>query len=419
MTVSAPSTNSTGVASGGLEIWQTATGNRVGQCLLFTNSITTASLSQNGKRLLLLDDYAAQVWDFTAGKPLAQRIWQAEDAEAVMINSSIGGATNRSSATLASLHPTAQLQYFRFGAFNPTGTAVATWQAAVVRVWDAVSGRELFPRIKHPFPVKHVEFSPDGSKLLTCGADGGLNRCEARVWNALTGEPMSPPLKHMDGVLWAAFSPNGLRVATASEDFTASLWEIATGRALARGLKHEDQAASAAFSPDGRWLLTVAGDRTVRVWSADTGDPIAPPQHWAVGAADARFLADNRHIVAFDYAGNVRQWTLTRDDWPISDLGAFASVLTGETLGIADRPASSSSESLHAAWQQLRAKYPSAFTVSPSEVRAWHSFQAELSEGRRQWFAAAFHLNQLISSSPPDPSLLERLDRAQKHLSAP
>jgi WD40 repeat protein len=219
----------------------------------------------------------------------------------------------------------------------------------------------------------------------------------------------------MDGVLWAAFSPDAQRVATASEDFTASVWDIVAGRAPARGLKHEDQVASAAFSPDGRWLVTVAGDRTVRVWSAETGDPIGPPQHWAVGAADARFLTDNRHIVAFDYAGNVRQWTLTRDDWPISDVVAFASVLTGEAPGIADK-LSYSSESIRAAWQQLRAKYPTAFTVSPSEVRAWHLFQAELSEGRRQWFAAAFHLSQLISNAPPDPALLERLDRAKKHL---
>jgi len=50
------------------------------------------------------------------------------------------------------------------------------------------------------------------------------------------------------------------------------------------------------------------------------------------------------------------------------------------------------------------------------EMAAWHEFQANDSENRRQWSAAAFHLERLLSIRPDDRSLVERLTRARRQI---
>lgn len=71
--------------------------------------------------------------------------------------------------------------------FSPEGRRVATYgnrsnsagesQGEVI-VWEVASGKPLFPPLQHPGTMLHVEFSPDGRRLLTACDDG-----KARIWN--------------------------------------------------------------------------------------------------------------------------------------------------------------------------------------------------------------------------------------------
>jgi hypothetical protein len=64
-------------------------------------------------------------------------------------------------------------------------------------------------------------------------------------------------------------------------------------------------------------------------------------------------------------------------------------------------------------WQSARLNQTGEFTVTPSQVRAWRERGAENCEGDRLWFAAAFHLGQLVKERPQDEKLRQRFHRAQ------
>ena len=285
-----------------------------------------------------------------------------------------------------------------------------------MRVWDPATGRDCFSPLQHPVPCTWAEFSPDGSRLVTCGADQGFTRCEAQIWSAATGKPLGAPLQHDDGVLSACFSPDGRRVSTASEDFTAAVWDARTGKRITPALKHDDQVWGTAFSADGKWVATASSDRSARVWSAETGDPLTPPLLHRVPLVDVRFLPDGGHLVTSNGKGTFWKWELPSDPRPVEYLRKLARLLSANAVALAGEPGPPRSESLETLWRSLREQYPAGFAASAHEISRWHECEAEHSEHDKQWFAAAFHLRQLLALQPGDSSLNERLMRAEAHL---
>ena len=93
------------------------------------------------------DGKAAQTWNLISGLPLARQV----------------------------LHP----GVVKSAVFAPSGHQVVTWTPRVVKVWDPTTGRECFAPLTNPVPLEHVEFSPDGSRFATCGAEVEFTKCAA------------------------------------------------------------------------------------------------------------------------------------------------------------------------------------------------------------------------------------------------
>ena len=136
-------------------------------------------------------------------------------------------------------------------------------ESSVAEVWDLARGERL-AQLDHPAAVRWAEWSPDGERVVTACADGGV-----RLWSA-DGQPLGEPLEHGDEVLCATFDPEGLRVATASGDGSACVWNLATRERLPL-VGHAARVVHAAWSPDGARVATTSRDNSVRIWRAADG----------------------------------------------------------------------------------------------------------------------------------------------------
>jgi WD40 repeat protein len=166
-------------------------------------------------------------------------------------------------------------------ALSPDGKILATggferlkdeyddW-AAVVRLWDPLTGKERATLRGHganvidPSPgllgIRSLAFSAD-SKLLASGDQYGL----IKLWDVATGTERSQLRGHKGGVNSLAFSPDGKTLASGGgEEWATSkgseayselkLWDVATGQERA-ALQHKQGVFHAvAFSPDGKTL---------------------------------------------------------------------------------------------------------------------------------------------------------------------
>jgi hypothetical protein len=143
---------------------------------------------------------------------------------------------------------------------------------------------------------------------------------------------------------------------------------------------------------------------------------LTPPLRSLTPLAGAGFLADQSRIVTVDDQGRTQVWELPVEQRPLSTLLSLIHLLSSGAAPAATGTPAPPSESLETLWQRLRTHYAADFAISPAELTAWHEFEARDSELQGQWFAAAFHLQRLLSLQADDPSLIQRLAGAKEHL---
>ena len=152
-------------------------------------------------------------------------------------------------------------------AASPDGVTVVTKEPRGLRFWDAASGRPRGALMDQPAGYTFEGFSADGRRILV-SSPGSL-----RVWEVSTSLPAGEPiLVSRSGLMVFALSADGERVAAAIGGRSVHLW-TSSGRALGPPDEHDRTVSLVAFA--GRTAL-VAGDAQMTTFrDADTGATVA------------------------------------------------------------------------------------------------------------------------------------------------
>jgi WD40 repeat protein len=253
------------------------------------------AFGQNNGNIILWDTQSRQA----LGKPLvAHRHWIMSIAFSPDGLYMVSGSIDKTVALWSLVAPIQSLD------FSPADNVLAAGEGANISFWGLNdASNPLFTLSGHTDDVLELQFSPDGSSLVS----GGLDH-SARVWDVNSQKEVAQFL-HEDIVSSVAFSPDGKHVASGSFDNTARVWEAATGREVAR-MEHEDAVTSVAFSPDGMDVLSVSLDHSARLWDAASGDEIASLQLMD-GVLSAAFSPDGRYVVLGNLDGTALIWDTT------------------------------------------------------------------------------------------------------------
>ena len=166
---------------------------------------------------------------------------------------------------------------------SPDGKNIISAGSQDIKIWDAAT---LEPRaeklaahgLSFGMSIASVQFSPDGSMIVSAGVDGSI-----KVWSAGSCGPLDESCKakwfslelaaekhkaHSGAVRSAHFSPDSKRIVSSSDDKSIAVWDAATLQLIAnKPDAHKDMIWSVRFSPDGTQIVSGGWDKVVKVWS--------------------------------------------------------------------------------------------------------------------------------------------------------
>jgi len=216
----------------------------------------------NGKQVQTLEDLVSGVWSVSYS-PNGKKIGIGLHDNRIQIR-------NASDLKLIAEIKRDAIGWVHSVRFNHDGTRIASCSESSGWVWAATDGRQLLELKGHSDEVTCIDFSPDGSRIMTGSGDN-----TARLWAATGSGDTLKTLQHDASVNCIRFSPDGSRVVTGGIDKIGRVWDLETGALLLKLEGHIEEITSADYSPDGTRIVTGSVDFTARIWDADTGQQVA------------------------------------------------------------------------------------------------------------------------------------------------
>ena len=286
------------------KIWQARTGKLVGTLSGPEGWFTSAEISPDGSRIL------------TASQDGTARLWHGEEY------GFLGGHESGLGITIAQFSPdgrsllswdkdaaqlwdvsNSELKWrkeavplpWNFVAFSPDSSrvAVGTFDDGHPRILLAESGEVEVELRGHSDTVWGVDFSPDGSHVVTASNDKTM-----RLWDARTGEQVGAPIAKSGNWLRSVrFSPDGSRIVTGTWRGKIQIWDVASRTLIREFVGHESGVNSVVYSPDGSLILSAGWDELAKVWDADTGELLheldghSDKLFWASFSPDGKIIA--------------------------------------------------------------------------------------------------------------------------------
>ncbi|MFO0951577.1 MAG: WD40 repeat domain-containing protein [Isosphaeraceae bacterium] len=184
---------------GGSSVWDPSTGRTV-RVLSAGPNQHFAALSRDGRRLAISHFDEIQVLDVGTEHP-TRRFPHSADVPSRAVRWSPDGR--------------------RIAAVSRSGPR------GVIDLLDSDTGATLSTLRGHTGMVFGLDWSPDGSRIASCGADG-----EVKIWSPADGAETLTLRGHTGDVWSVAWSPDGLRLATGGTDRTIHVWDARRGRGL-------------------------------------------------------------------------------------------------------------------------------------------------------------------------------------------
>jgi WD40 repeat protein/tetratricopeptide (TPR) repeat protein len=263
--------------------------------LLHPGAVLGAFFVEEGKTLMTVGaDNLARFWDPKTGRLLRQ-----------FEGPKVEGNGRTWPVCTAALSPDGKVLAWGTGVVAP-----GTWAGiGVVKLLDAITGKELHSLKSPGGAVLAVAFSQDGKTLATgCADDAGTTGKYVRLWDVGTGNQTGAFGTHPHNVESVAFSPDGKDLAFGYAGGGVKLWNLKIRSERCQIALPFTKALR--FTPDSKTLITGCADGTVRLWGTADGKQRGELKGHNQGIHVLALHKDGRLLAAGHVDGVVRLWNM-------------------------------------------------------------------------------------------------------------
>lgn len=156
-------------------------------------------------------------------------------------------------------------------AFSPDGKTLSSGSYQEVKLWDPDTGTLKQTITGFIDRVVALHYSPDG-KFLATGGGAPTEDGEVKLFDQ-AGKPVADfKAPHSDTVLGVCFSPDSTKLATCGADKFVKVWEVPSGKFLKSFEGHTHHVLDVGWKPDGKLLASGGADNAIKVWDYEKGE---------------------------------------------------------------------------------------------------------------------------------------------------
>ena len=156
-------------------------------------------------------------------------------------------------------------------AFSPDGKTLVTGAYQELKFWDADKGELKQTVVGFADRVVAVAYSPDG-KYIATGGGAATEDGEVKLLDAAGKVLLDMKPTHSDTVFGVSFSPDNTKLATCGADKFVKVWEMPSGKFLKSFEGHTHHVLDVGWKPDGKFLASGGADNNVKVWDYEKGE---------------------------------------------------------------------------------------------------------------------------------------------------
>ncbi|KAI9203824.1 WD40-repeat-containing domain protein [Polychytrium aggregatum] len=192
--------------------------------------------------------------------------------------------------------------------FDPTSTLVATGSAdSTIKLWDVDRGFCTHNLTGHSGIVSIVKFHPNAKQLkLVSGADD----CTIRIWDLTEKRCISVLDSHVSVIRGLDFTKDGSQLISCARDKVVNLWDFKSGNLLKTLPILESVEAVGVLtaaphgvqaSKDDLFIYTGGDKGFIRIWNVRTGQCVAQDKSGVIGGhtiMDVQLLKSRNQLMA-------------------------------------------------------------------------------------------------------------------------
>jgi WD domain, G-beta repeat len=192
---------------------------------------------------------------------------------------------------------------------TPDGKKVVACGSLGCYVLDIESGNELLFCGEVKQNAFALGLSPDSRRLLAGSPDHKV----VRLYDLDTGKKLLELKGHTDTVWGALFLPGGKQALTGSWDSSIRVWDLKTGVETRAFVGVRDKVRCLALAPDGKTVVAgqftrTSGPGTVRLWDVETGKEIKSLEGHTAEVSSVAFSPDGKMLLSSSFDKTIRLW---------------------------------------------------------------------------------------------------------------